>query len=152
VTKDVSQQLEFDDYQAALLPEEKAQYVETLKAHGRQVVMVGDGVNDALALSKANIGVAMGAGGAEVAIEAADIALADSNLERLIALRQLSHQSLRVVEQNYWLAVSTNVIGVVFGFAGWLSPVMGGLLHIAHTLGIVLNSSRLLGWKPLESE
>jgi cation-transporting P-type ATPase C len=151
-TRNMSRRLEFDDYRAALLPEEKAQYIDTLRSSGKRVVMVGDGVNDALALSKADIGVAMGAGGAEVAIEAADIALVDSNLERLVTLRQLSRQTLRLIEQNYWLAVSTNIAGVMLGFAGWLSPVIGGFLHISHTLGIMLNSNRLRRWQPPEPE
>jgi cation-transporting P-type ATPase C len=113
--------------------------------------MVGDGINDALALSGADIGVAMGAGGAETALEAADIALADSDLRRLVLLRQISCQTLRVIEQNHWLAVSTNLVGIVFGIAGNLAPIAGGILHIVHTLGIMLNSSRLLRWEPASS-
>jgi cation-transporting P-type ATPase C len=148
VAKAMARDLGFDDYGAALLPEEKAMFVEGLARAGRRVTMVGDGVNDALAISKADIGVAMGAGGAEVAIEAADIALLDSNIERLVTLRQMSRQTLRVIEQNHWLAVSTNVAGVALGAAGAITPIMGGLLHVVHTIGIMLNSSRLLGWEP----
>ncbi len=92
-------------------------------------------------------GLQVGAGGADVAIESADIALVDSDLERLVRLRQLSHQTITIVEQNYWLAISTNVVGAFLGAAGLLSPVMGGLLHIAHTLGILLNSNRLETWE-----
>ena len=137
----------FDDYRAELMPEDKAKYVERLEKRGNRVVMVGDGVNDALALSKATVGVAMGAGGAEVAIEAADIALVDSDLERLVTLRQLSHKTLRTIGQNYYLATSTNVLGIFLGAFGWLSPVMAGMLHIVHTLGILVNSSMLLKWQ-----
>ena len=136
----------FDGYRAGLLPEDKAQHVETLQTNGRRLVMVGDGVNDALALASAHVGIAMGAGGAEVAIESADIALVDSDLERLVTLRQLSHQTLKIVEQNHWLAISTNILGAGLGAAGLLSPLMGGLLHIVHTLGILLNSKRLESW------
>jgi len=149
VARAMARDLGFDDFGAALLPEEKAIFVEGLARAGRRVAMVGDGVNDALAISKADIGIAMGAGGAEVAIEAADIALLDSNMERLVTLRQMSRQTLRVIEQNHWLAVSTNVAGVALGAAGAITPIMGGFLHIVHTLGIMLNSSRLLGWEPL---
>jgi manganese/zinc-transporting P-type ATPase C len=147
VAEAIARFLEFDDFRAELLPEDKAYYVERFEQAGKRVVMIGDGVNDALALSKATVGVAMGAGGAEVAIEAADVALVDSELERLVTLRQLSHKTLRTIEQNYYLATSTNVLGIVLGAAGWLTPVMAGMLHIVHTLGIVLNSSRLLNWK-----
>jgi cation-transporting P-type ATPase C len=150
VAKALARDLGFDDYRAELLPEEKAMFVEGLARAGRRITMVGDGVNDALAISKAHVGVAMGAGGAEVAIEAADIALLDSNIGRLITLRQMSMQTLRVIEQNHWLAVSTNIAGVALGAAGVITPIMGGLLHIVHTVGIMLNSSRLLNWQPPE--
>lgn len=143
----IARSLGFDDFRAELLPEDKAYYVERFEHDGKRVVMIGDGVNDALALSKATVGVAMGAGGAEVAIEAADIALVDSELERLVTLRQLSHKTLRTIEQNYYLATFTNVLGIALGAAGRLTPVMAGMLHIVHTLGILLNSSRLLNWK-----
>ena len=62
-------------------------------------------------------------------------------------LRQLSHKTLRTIEQNYYLATSTNVLGIVMGAFGWLTPVMAGMLHIVHTFGILVNSSRLLNWK-----
>ncbi len=137
----------FDDCRAGLMPEEKATRINELKK-GNSVVMVGDGVNDALALSHADIGVAMGAGGAEVAMEAADIALADSDLEGLMKVRNLSHQTLKVIDQNHYFAVSTDLIGAALGMAGLLSPIMAGLIHVFHTGGILVNSSRLLSWEP----
>ena len=138
---------DFDDCRAELLPEEKADRVDELK-NGNTVVMVGDGINDALALAHADIGVAMGAGGAEVAMEAADIALADSNLENLMKMRNLSHQAMTVIDQNHYLAVSTDLIGVALAMMGILSPIMAGMIHILHTGGILINSSRLLSWEP----
>ncbi len=137
----------FDDCRAALMPEEKAAWVDELKKNN-SVVMVGDGVNDALALAHADIGIAMGAGGAEVALEAADIALADSNLEGLMKVRNLSHQTMRVIDQNHYLAISTDLIGAALAMLGILSPVMAGMIHILHTGGILLNSGRLLSWQP----
>ncbi len=139
----------FDDCRAGLLPEEKADWVDKLKREkNNTVVMVGDGVNDALALAHADIGIAMGAAGAEVAMEAADIALADSNLEGLMKVRNLSHQTMRVIDQNHYLAVSTDLIGAALAMAGILSPVMAGMIHILHTGGILFNSGRLLSWEP----
>ncbi len=137
----------FDECRAELMPEEKARRVDELK-RGASVVMVGDGVNDALALARADIGVAMGAAGAEVAMEAADIALADSDLEGLMKVRNLSHQTMRVIDQNHYLAVSTDLIGAVLAMFGFLSPVLAGMIHILHTGGILLNSGRLLHWEP----
>ena len=81
-------------------------------------------------------------------MEAADIALADSNLEGLLALRSLSHQTMRIIEQNHFLAVSTDLIGTLLAMAGRLHPVLAGLIHILHTGGILLNSGRLLAWEP----
>ena len=147
VAESIGKSLGFDGYRGDLLPEGKADYVEKFEKEGKRLVMVGDGVNDALALSKATVGVAMGAGGAEVAIEAADIALVDSELERLVTMRQLSRRTLRTIDQNYYLATGTNVLGVILGAGGLLSPVMAGMLHIVHTLGILMNSSRLLNWE-----
>jgi cation-transporting P-type ATPase C len=152
VARRISQELSLDECRALLRPEEKSVYVEELQQRGLRVVMVGDGVNDALALARAEIGIAMGAGGSEVAVEAADIALADNNLKRLIRLRQLSRQTLRVVEQNHWLAVSTNGVGILLAAAGRLSPLTAGLFHVVHTLGIMLNSRRLLRWVPAEGK
>lgn len=140
----LSRELGMDACHADLLPEDKARVVTELRRGSGTMVMVGDGVNDALALSEADIGIAMGAGGSEVAIEVADIALANSDMRNLLYIRDLSRATLRTAEQNYSLAVVTNLAGVALGALGWLTPAMGGLIHIAHTLGILLNSSRLL--------
>lgn len=133
-----------DSCYASVLPEEKARLVTKFGHNGHAVIMVGDGVNDALALAKADVGVAMGAGGSAVAIEAADIALVRDDLRDLVFTRSLSQQTLRVVHQNFWIATGSNVIGVMLGATGQLSPLAAGLLHIVHTLGVLANSSRLL--------
>lgn len=132
----------------SIMPEEKAGIVRELKADGHTVLMVGDGINDALALAEADIGIAMGAGGSEVAIEAADIALVKDDLHGLIYVRSLSHATISVVHQNFWIATGTNVLGVILGAMGILSPVAAGLIHIVHTLGILANSGRLLIYEP----
>jgi cation-transporting P-type ATPase C len=148
IVRSVHEELEFDEFRAGLLPEDKAQIIADLVSDGKRVLMVGDGVNDALALSEATLGVAMGAGGSEAAIESADIALAASDLEDLVTLRLLCRKALRTVEQNFWLANTTNIAGILLGAMGWLPPVLVGVLHVGHTLGIMLNSSSLIGWEP----
>lgn len=148
VVESLAASLKFDGQRGNLMPEEKAGYVEELIAAGHTVAVIGDGVNDALALSKASVGVAMGAGGSEPAIAAADIALADDDLRKLIFVRQLSQQTLRVIQQNYWLAVGTDLAGSVLALVGILSPLMGGVLHISHAAAITANSGRLLTWQP----
>jgi len=132
---------------SSLLPEQKAELVSSLQAEGYRVIMVGDGINDALALTRADIGIAMGVAGSEVAIEAADIALVEDSLNGVLYVRDLSHQTLRVVHQNFAIATSTNIIGVVAGALGLMGPVAAGMLHIIHTLGILANSGRLLDYR-----
>jgi len=132
----------------SVLPEQKADIVRELQAGGRRVIMVGDGINDALALAEADIGIAMSAGGSDVAIEAADIALVKDDLADILYVRSLSRQTLRVARQNFWIATSTNLGGALAGALGLLSPVAAGLIHIVHTLGVLANSSRLLAHRP----
>lgn len=132
---------------SSLLPEQKAELVSSLQAEGYRVIMVGDGINDALALTKADIGIAMGVAGSEVAIEAADIALVEDSLTGVLYVRDLSNETLRIVNQNFALATGTNIIGVMAGALGLMGPVAAGMLHIIHTLGILANSGRLLDYR-----
>ncbi len=136
--------LGMDECHYSVMPEEKAEIVNSLKVPGHKVLMIGDGINDALALAEADIGIAMGAGGSEVAIEAADIALVTDDLEGVHYLRSLSRHTLAVIHQNFWIATGSNLLGLVLGVAGMLSPVAAGLIHIFHTVGILANSSRVL--------
>jgi cation-transporting P-type ATPase C len=139
IVRSIHEELGFDGYRAGLLPEDKARMIAGLVAQGRRVLMVGDGVNDTLALAEATLGIAMGAGGSEAAIESADIALAASDLEDLVVLRLLSRKALRTIEQNFWLANATNIAGILLGAMGWLPPILAGTLHISHTLAIIPN-------------
>lgn len=132
----------------SLMPKEKAEIVASIQAERKKVMMVGDGINDALALAQADIGVAMGAGGSEVAIEAADIALVNDDLDGLVYVHSLSRETLKVVNQNFWIATGSNLFGVLLGAVGALSPVMAGMLHIVHSAGVLANSSRLLAYSP----
>ncbi|MDQ7832570.1 MAG: cation-translocating P-type ATPase [Desulfovibrionaceae bacterium] len=140
--------LGIDQCRHSVLPEQKADIVRELQDGGHRVIMVGDGINDALALAEADIGIAMSAGGSDVAIEAADIALVKDDLADILYVRSLSRQTLRVARQNFWIATSTNLGGALAGALGLLSPVAAGLIHIVHTLGVLANSSRLLAHRP----
>jgi manganese/zinc-transporting P-type ATPase C len=145
---EMARRLKFDECRYSVLPEEKSTIVAGLRAEGHRVLMVGDGINDALALAEADVGVAMGAGGTEVAIEAADIALVRDDLAGVVYVKDLSRKTLDVVHQNFWIATGSNMAGVVLGALGLLPPVMAGLVHITHTIGILANSSRLMLFEP----
>lgn len=149
---DLARNLGITTCHSSLLPEQKATVVTQLQTGGHRVIMVGDGINDALALSKADIGIAVGTAGSEVAIEAADIALVDDSLEGVLYVRTLSRRTLRTVNQNFAIATSTNIFGAVAGALGIMGPVAAGLLHIVHTLGILANSGRLLNYNPDTAE
>lgn len=140
----VSRQLGIRNYYYDMLPEDKGRMIEKLRAEGRVVAMVGDGVNDALAFAKSDLGIAMGAGGSDVAVEAADIALKSNDLTRLPAVRELSQKSMSVIKQNYVYSMVINALGIGLGSAGIISPFMGGVLHVINSLGVIMNSSRIL--------
>ncbi len=142
--RDLCRVLGIDQCYHSILPEQKGEIVTRLQRDGHKVIMVGDGINDALALAEADIGIAMSASGADVAIEAADIALVRDDLADIIYVRRLSRQALSIARQNFWIATSTNLGGALAGALGVLSPVAAGLIHIVHTLGVLANSSRLL--------
>lgn len=148
VVEVLGESLGLDAFQGDLLPEEKAAHVRRLESSGRRVLMVGDGVNDALALAEATAGVAMGVGGAEVALIAADICLLTSDLLDLAYARDLSRRCLQVIEQNFWLAVTTDLVGGTMAALGRLPPFLGGIVHVAHSLLIGWNSGRLVNWDP----
>jgi cation transport ATPase len=140
----VSRQLGIEHYYYNMLPEDKARMIEKLRAEGMTVAMVGDGVNDALAFAKSDLGIAMGAGDSDVAVEAADIALKANDLTRLPALRELSQKTMKVIRQNYVYSMGINALGIGLGAAGRISPLMGGVLHVMNSIGVILNSSRIL--------
>lgn len=148
----LAEQLGIQQVFSSVEPGEKADIIKQLQAEGRKVLMVGDGINDALALAVADVGVAMGAGGAEVAVESADIALASDDLGGLYYVHSLSRHTVSVINQNFWIATGSNLVGVVLGATGLLSPVMAGFLHMAHSLGVLANSSRVLRYDPVSPE
>ncbi len=140
----VAAKLGIEQCHYSVMPRDKASILAELRAPGHKVLMVGDGINDALALAEADVGIAMGAGGSEVAIEAADIALVNDDLAGVAYVRDLSKRTLKIVHQNFWIATGSNLVGMALGAMGLLSPVAAGLLHIFHTAGILANSARVL--------
>jgi len=143
----VARALAIEEWHAQVLPEDKLAVVRGLQDEGHVVAMVGDGTNDAPALALADVGIAMGLGGTEVAVETADVALAASRLDEVASVLHLGRHTLRVIGQNYGLAIGVNAIGLVAGALGGINPVIAAVLHNASSVAVVMNSSRLTRWE-----
>jgi Cd2+/Zn2+-exporting ATPase len=144
VAKRVAGQMHFDDFKAEVLPHEKLEMVDALKASGHRVAVIGDGVNDAPALAAGDVSIAMGAAGSDVAIHSASIALLNSNLDRIPFLVDLSRKTISVIRQNMIIGGLFIVAFVALAGAGYVTPVMAAMLHVVSGLAVVFNSARLV--------
>jgi len=144
VAKSVASSVGITDVRAGLLPEEKLKVIdELLKDHG-QVAMVGDGVNDAPAMARATIGIAMGGAGTDVALETADVALMADDLSRLPFAIALSRAAHTIIQQNLWAAFGVVALLIPATLFGWASMGIAVLIHEGATVLVVLNALRLL--------
>lgn len=132
---------------AACLPEDKLKYIDAYQQDRNQVCMIGDGINDAPALKKACVGIAMGGAGNDIAVDAADLVLVNDDIKELPHLIRLSRRMMLTIKCNLSFSMALNFVAIVLAITGILNPIVGALVHNAGSVLVILNSSLLLKWK-----
>lgn len=145
-------QLGISRIHGSCLPEDKLNYIEDFQKNGSPVCMMGDGINDAPALKKAHVGIAMGGVGSDIAIEAADIALVDDEVKELPHLISLAKRMMITIKCNLSFSMGLNFLAIVLAMTGILNPVVGALVHNAGSVLVIINSALLLKWRKKQSK
>lgn len=143
----LARQLGINSWHAGCLPQDKLRYMDDSLAEGQPVAMIGDGINDAPALKRAQVGIAMGGIGTDIAVEAADIALINDDLRELPHLVALSRRMMFVIRCNLTFSMALNFLAITLAITGLLNPVVGALVHNAGSVFVILHSAFLLGWR-----
>lgn len=143
----IGRQLGIEEIHANCLPEDKLKQIGAYQQQGQEVCMIGDGINDAPALKKANVGIAMGGVGSDIAVDAADIALVDDEIKELPHFLALSKKMMRTIKLNLTFSMGLNFLAIALAVTGILGPVVGALVHNAGSVVVIINSALLLRWK-----
>ncbi len=133
-----------DDINPSLLPEDKMNIIKNLEDSKSPTCMIGDGVNDALALKYSSVGISMGAIGSDIAIEASDIALASDDIKNIPYLLYLSKKTMKTIKLNVKFSLALNFLAIILAMTGILNPVVGALVHNLGSVFVILNSAKLL--------
>ncbi len=146
----IASRLHIEEVRSDCLPEDKLKWIDQSEAHGSPVCMIGDGINDAPALRRAWVGIAMGKIGSDIAVDAADIALVDDEIRELPHLLRLSRRMMATIRLNLTFSMALNFAAIALAITGILNPVAGALVHNAGSVLVIINSAFLLGWKRRE--
>lgn len=139
--------LHIREIHAGCLPEDKLSRIDTYQQNGQPVCMIGDGINDAPALKKASVGIAMGKIGSDIAVDAADIALIDDDIKELPHLLRLSRRMMTTIRLNLTFSMTLNFAAIILAITGILNPVVGALVHNTGSVLVIVNSAFLLRWR-----
>lgn len=143
----IAKQLNIEEVYANCLPEDKLALIEKYQDSKQFVCMIGDGINDAPALKKAMVGIAMGGIGSDIAVDAADIVLVDDEVKELPHLISLSKRMMTTIKLNLCFSMGLNFLAIMLAITGILNPVVGALVHNAGSVLVIINSALLLKWK-----
>ena len=143
----IAKQLNINEVYANCLPEDKLKLIEKYQEDEQPVCMIGDGINDAPALKKAAVGIAMGGIGSDIAVDAADIVLVDDEVKELPHLISLSKRMMTAIKINLSFSMGLNFLAIVLAMTGILNPVVGALVHNAGSVLVIINSALLLKWR-----
>ena len=142
----IARTLSIREYRAGCLPEDKLNWIDRAQQAGVRICMVGDGINDAPALKRVFVGIAMGGVGSDIAVDAADIVLVNDRVEELPHLLALSRRMMTTIRLNLAFSMALNLVAIVLAMTGVLNPVVGALVHNAGSVLVILNSALLLKW------
>lgn len=146
-TQTIANSLHISELHANCLPQDKLTHIGEYQSAGAPACMIGDGVNDAPALKKADVGIAMGGVGSDIAVDAADIALVNDDVKELPHLVALSKRMMTTIRLNMSFSMALNFEAIVLAIIGALDPVVGALVHNAGSVLVITNSAFLLNWK-----
>ena len=143
----IAKMVHIDEVKAKCLPEDKLNWIAKYQQEKEDVCMIGDGINDAPALKKAEVGIAMGSVGSDIAVDAADIALVDDEVKELPHLLALSKRMMITIKCNLSFSLGLNFLAIILAITGILNPVVGALVHNAGSVLVIVNSALLLKWR-----